>query len=144
MPRRPALGSRLRRQTDCLRRPRRPPPAALPQVARLSAAAPLWPIADARTPGPADVPLVWTSPEQPNTARFYVEVYRIDRNVPTLVNAAFAPRSAMTLRLEPGAYAWRVICSDAASQRYVPSGWASFQVAPVAPDDLTSSVRTPG
>lgn len=91
------------------------------------------PSAGARlAPGQADVELVWTSRQQPETARFFVEVRELGSGAGREIFAAFAPASSTVVPLhEPrGDYAWRVFAVEARAGRYAGSGWRLFSVAP--------------
>lgn len=100
--------------------------------AELSKASPLWPrTVDVRAGGPkVDVPLVWTSAEQPETARFYVEVYDVGGGAPRLVHTGYEPRSAAVVSVGPGTFSWRVLTADAPSGSYEVGEWSTFTVEP--------------
>ena len=81
---------------------------------------------------PGGVPLVWTSPPQPEPVRFLVEVRRLDPSSSREVFSGTTDLSALlALPAEPGGtYAWRVSAVAAGSGRYSVGPWIHFRVDP--------------
>ena len=76
------------------------------------------------------VELVWTSEQQPEPARFFVEVRAIETSSSSEVFSGFVGTSAVFLPLPEGQkhFAWRVITVASRLSHYAASEWASFSV----------------
>ena len=83
-------------------------------------------------PGLQQVDLVWTSPLEPETVRFFVELRILDAHASLEAWSGFVDVSSMRLPLPPGTHnlAWRVSAVARGSGNYAVSSWSVFTVPP--------------
>lgn len=84
------------------------------------------------SPDTGGVELVWTSLQQPEPVRFFVEVEEITATGSHQVYAGSTAVSSMLVPLPPGTsarYAWRVSALAKREGNYATSGWSPFELA---------------
>ena len=83
-------------------------------------------------PGLQQVDLVWTSPLEPETVRFFVELRILDASASREARTGFVDVSSLRLPLPPVAQnlAWRVSAVARGPANYAVSGWSVFTISP--------------
>lgn len=91
----------------------------------------VWPAADAQMRQSGDVELVWTSAQQPEPMRFFVELRALDEaGSREVFSTSTATTSVLVHLSEPrGKYMWRVLAVARQAGTYVFSAWSHFTVA---------------
>ena len=83
-------------------------------------------------PGAQQVDLVWTSPVEPEPARYFVELRVLGARVSREAWSGFVDVSSVRLPLPTGAgtLAWRVNAVTRGSANYAVAGWSVFTAPP--------------
>lgn len=107
----------------------RPP---VPRGGTIAVPQPVGPAAGSRAgPSLSGVELVWTSAQQPEPVRFFVELREVTASGSDEVYSGFVDTSStlVTLPHPAGTFAWRVTALDPRAGGYMASPWTPFTIA---------------
>lgn len=76
--------------------------------------------------------LVWTAPDEPEPAQFFLEIYALTPSGPVEVGGQFLDVTATHVSLPPDAtrFTWRVLTVSTDPPRYAVGPWCDFEAAP--------------